>query len=936
VAQSQYDPLGLLSVYMVKWKLLMRKVTLKGKEGNWETPLDKEEEEEFRQLLRDLKELREIRFPRCVQPLEGQFRRPLLLVFGDGSREACCTLVYLRWEREDGSAQCVLVTGKTQVAPKVKITIPRMELVAAVNSVRLARKVREALKFSLSGTRYFTDSSAVLGMLRTESGKFLEFVGARVSEVKVNSNVEKEWRWLEGHCNPADLGTRSKATPQDMVFGSEYQVGMPWMVKHESTWPCKKTFSPAPMEEFRKDMREGACCVVSEEENSEPDFPEVKKGGLDRLIRVYGYVMAAVYKWRKKTGATGPVIINGAQLPSGKVFGYPSIQCLRAAELFLLEKAQKDLKTAKMRSLNVDTALEEDVNGITRKLVVVGSRGRNQIQEVYGQTNLPVLAKEHKLSELYAQAAHETGHEGIISTMHRTRKKVWIIHGRALADSIKARCTECRLKEKKCMGQKMGPLPDHRAKVGAMFQSVAIDLFGPVEYQQHVKKRQVGKGWGVVFVCTTTSALHVEFMDTYSTDSFLLALRRFMSVRGTPTRFQSDRGEQLVAAAKQVATWDFKEVVQWAGRKGIEWTLVPTGGQHFNGQAERMIGLIKQQLWRTFEGKRMTHEETLTVLAEAVHSINSRPLTRNPRPEGEPLCVEDLMLGRANPGQAEVKFESGKKLVKRFENVQRTQQEFWKRWIEEVFPERLRQSKWKQEKRDLKVGDIVLRKDETAAGQTYKYAKVVKVHVSTDGKVRAADIEYKLPGESVFRMTTRPVHKLVMIIPVEEQTITAGEVEEHEKAPPAKGAPTPAQAVAAEPVRTGPPEVEPEAASRVEPEAEERRGPEEAMPRPPQGGGGAAKPAIKFRKVISRKKAGRQTRTVVVTAPREEAEVMDIGARPKKRGRPRKTPNVDPPDPHKGSVLRPGKGECADPVNEDAILEKEGGGSPIAGIGSVS
>jgi hypothetical protein len=81
------------------------------------------------------------------------------------------------------------------------------------------------------------------------------------------------------------------------------------------------------------------------------------------------------------------------------------------------------------------------------------------------------------------------------------------------------------------------------------------------------------------------------------------------------------------------------------------------------------------------------------------------------------------MLGRAKPGQAEVKFESGKKLTRRFENVQRAQQEFWKRWIEEVFPERLRQSKWKQDKRDLKVGDIVLRKDETAAGQTYKYAR---------------------------------------------------------------------------------------------------------------------------------------------------------------------------------------------------------------------
>ncbi len=128
----------------------------------------------------------------------------------------------------------MLITGKTQVAPKVKITIPRMELVAAVNSVRLARKVREALKFPLAGTRYFTDSSAVLGMLRTESGKFLGFVGARVSEVKVNSNVEKEWRWLEGNCNPADLGTRSKAMPRDMVYGSEYQVGM-------RGWRCPRT-----------------------------------------------------------------------------------------------------------------------------------------------------------------------------------------------------------------------------------------------------------------------------------------------------------------------------------------------------------------------------------------------------------------------------------------------------------------------------------------------------------------------------------------------------------------------------------------------------------------------------------------------------------------------------------------------------------------------
>jgi hypothetical protein len=35
----------------------------------------------------------------------------------------------------------------------------------------------------------------------------------------------------------------------------------------------------------------------------------------------------------------------------------------------------------------------------------------------------------------------------------------------------------------------------------------------------------------------------------------------------------------------QVKTWEFGGVQEWVGKNGIEWHLVPTGGQHFNGQA---------------------------------------------------------------------------------------------------------------------------------------------------------------------------------------------------------------------------------------------------------------------------------------------------------------------------------------------------------------
>jgi hypothetical protein len=75
--------------------------------------------------------------------------------------------------------------------------------------------------------------------------------------------------------------------------------------------------------------------------------------------------MAAVYKWRKKKGAVGPVITN----PTGKgahMIGYPSLECLRSAELYLLEQAQRRMKIAGAKMLAMDVVTEEDINGTKR------------------------------------------------------------------------------------------------------------------------------------------------------------------------------------------------------------------------------------------------------------------------------------------------------------------------------------------------------------------------------------------------------------------------------------------------------------------------------------------------------------------------------------------------------------------------------------------
>jgi hypothetical protein len=90
-------------------------------------------------------------------------------------------------------------------------------------------------------------------------------------------------------------------------------------------------------------------------------------------------------------------------------------------------------------------------------------------------------------------------------------------------------------------------------------------------------------------------------------------------------------------------------------------------------------------------------------------------------------------------------------LVKRFRVVQEAKEVFWDRWVQEAFQSLFKQ-KWYKYERDARVGDVVLREDETAAGQTYKYALIVKVHAGVDGRIRSADIEDKIPGENKFRV----------------------------------------------------------------------------------------------------------------------------------------------------------------------------------------
>lgn len=85
--------------------------------------------------------------------------------------------------------------------------------------------------------------------------------------------------------------------------------------------------------------------------------------------------------------------------------------------------------------------------------------------------------------------------------------------------------------------------------------------------------------YGVIYNCLSTRAVHVDLAADYSTNKFLMVLRRFVSIRGYPSKLYSDNGPQLVAANEELTNimkgWNQEELQQFGMMEGFKWEFTP-------------------------------------------------------------------------------------------------------------------------------------------------------------------------------------------------------------------------------------------------------------------------------------------------------------------------------------------------------------------------
>ena len=748
VAAKVFDPLGLLTPFTVKLKILLRKVWAQEPKVGWDDHVGDTMEAEWNGTIQELRRAPRLDFPRTITPQDA-VEQPTLIIFSDGSIDAYGAVAYARWEKKDGGVfETRLIAAKARVAPLKTMDITRIELCGAVLGVRLRATIQTELRMKFKKVWHITDSEIVKAMIQRESYGFNTFAANRIGEI--HQTTEKgEWLWVarKPWLNVADLATRG-ASPTELGK-SLWQSGPQFLTQPENEWPTKQ--------QSRNDLH----------------LPEMKQKFVGVAMKVQTesllerFELGRFSRWRILVRTTARIIALFRRFrKGGNKDSCLEVEDLEKAEKLWILEAQKQLDLKSIQKLQ---PIEE--NGI----VMVGGRTERWMQATWNKQRFILLPKDCPVTVLIANYEHKKGgHLGISSSIAKIRSRYWILGISRLMRKLIKECVFCKRKLSSTCSQIMSPLPVERLKPSPAFSNVCIDYFGPYTVRGEVQKRVRGKAYGVLLVCMGSGAIHADIASDYSTDAFLQVLRRFSSVRGWPMKIFSDPGTQLVGASKeltnQIQSLNWDQIKEYSHERGFSWKFSPGDGPWYNGVAESLVKTTKTALNAAVGESVLAFSELQTCMKEAAQLVNQRPIGVKPGypQDGAYLCPNDLLLGRSSSKIPQGPFSQRTGHKHRFDFIQQTVSAFWKRWTQEVFPGLVLRQKWHTEKRNLKKGDVVLIQDSNEVRGRWKMGLVEEGIISLDGKVRRAKISYRTVEDGSRRMIERPVQRLILLAAVEE------------------------------------------------------------------------------------------------------------------------------------------------------------------------
>ena len=148
--------------------------------------------------------LAQLRVPRWLGTVDSS--HPQVHVFCDASEHAYGAVLNVRTYVVDRNV-VRLACSKNRLATAKKVTLPRLELLAALVGARLLHYFCQATYIDIPVATLWSDSTVVLGWICQNPNKWKTFVCNRVTEIQ-SYTTPSQWRHCPGKDNPGDLLSR--------------------------------------------------------------------------------------------------------------------------------------------------------------------------------------------------------------------------------------------------------------------------------------------------------------------------------------------------------------------------------------------------------------------------------------------------------------------------------------------------------------------------------------------------------------------------------------------------------------------------------------------------------------------------------------------------------------------------------------------------------
>ena len=758
-----FDVFGFLAAYTVRAKIILQR--LWQKKVDWFEELTDDCAQKYSEWVKELSLLASIKIPRSPFRMRERVKNLQIHGFCDASLDAYAAVVYIRVVFWSNDVEVTYLMAKARVAPLKRLTIPRLELMAAHTLAKLANYVISCLKANIRIDRLclWSDSKVALSWIAKPSSQWKIFIRNRVQEIHdLFPNPKSAWRHCPGIQNPADLHSRGIKLDQ-LKDSSLYWHGPDWLILEESCWPAQDVacvLTPESIEEIKVEEVKTKTALTAL-----AAFPEV-----DILKRFSSYskivrVVARILRWRSRIDKTRKtyhsLLISAEEFEHAENYIFQIVQKQKFySDYNELKSAGKPSRAC--RFLNMDPRFDSN-----RSLIVSGDR--LQFSQLPACQKSPIIlpAKDCLVEKLILHVHYRNSHSSQDTTIAILRERFYIVHIREEVRRVLRSCVVCRHFATKPLQQKMGVLPPERVVPALAFTDVGLDFTGPI-YLKNDETDRMRKSYICIFTCTHSRMVHFELVDNMTTEEFLAALRRMMNRRGWCKKIISDNQLTFKKAEKivQLSISEYlgkelnDETVQnYLAENGITWSYITERSPHRGAFYERLNRSLKEPMRKVLGRARVNYAEMYTILTDIEAALNQRPLTYLGSDPKNPQAVTPSHLAIGRPLQT-IPFSSSDPKVTvsgRYKYLQTLLKHFWKRWSNEYLPTLAKRHKWHSACDALKVGDVCLISEDNVSRPNWPLGRIIAAIPSKDGLIRT----YKLKTNTA--VLSRPAQRLHLL-----------------------------------------------------------------------------------------------------------------------------------------------------------------------------